>query len=553
MVSHVRAVIKAYWLLLPCLLLPFSVMAESSLDIELKKTTVELGRPVYLKIIGHDLQTDLSELPLTALESEFAIASADLNSESITVFNKKRQQDKAVQRQVLSLKLYPRKTGALSIPVFTIDKVNSEAQVIHVEEARSKGSGISLAWKVSSTEAWQREQILVHLTLTTSDEFASLEYLEQPVAGFEATPLPVTRKWIDSKDGGHSLITAGWALLPLKPGPVAIELPPLQYRLGGVTRRVFYPPKTTVSIRPLPAYLPPTIPVGRIEISSSVSPAGWLYTDELAYWQLSLSSQTLSPYWLPPILRQLDSADQSIQFFPATSTRSSKPDNAGVHGKVEHLIPFKPLHNGLTQLPLLQVQYFDPFTGKIESAVHRPERSFALSSSVRLIGLLLVLAITFKLIISLYRSGRQYSLYRKQKNLAISQIKQANSARDLVSGLRQVAIAEGWPGNLCLGDWLQYWQQKYQAEKRLQDDLRTLTALLYGNKEDADKSGETVRQPELQKLAENLADAVALARKLKRKKRQRPAQDNRHWSPDSFSIIPFRSSLFDHEAPVQHE
>ena len=46
MVSHVRAVIKAYWLLLPCLLLPFSVMAEASLDIELKKTTVELRRPV---------------------------------------------------------------------------------------------------------------------------------------------------------------------------------------------------------------------------------------------------------------------------------------------------------------------------------------------------------------------------------------------------------------------------------------------------------------------------------------------------------------------------
>jgi hypothetical protein len=541
MVSHVRAVIKAYWLLLPCLLLPFSAIAESSLDIELKKTTVELGRPVYLKIIGHDLQTDLAELPLTALESEFAVASADLNSESITVFNIKRHQDKAVQRQVLSLKLYPRKTGALSIPVFTIDKVNSEAQIIHVEEARSNGRDISLAWKLSSTRAWQREQILVHLTLTTADEFASLEYLEQPVAGFEATPLPVTRKWIDSKDGGHSVITAGWALLPLKPGSVAIELPPLQYRLGGVTRRMFYAPKTTVLIRPLPVYLPPTIPVGRIEISSSVSPAGWLYTDELAYWELTLSSQTLSPYWLPPILRQLESADQSIQFFPATSKRSSNPDDAGVNGKVEHLIPFKPLHNGLTKLPLLQVQYFDPLSGKIETAVHRPERSFAASSTVRISGLLLLLAITLKLMIWLYRSGQQKVHYRKQKNLAISQTKKANSARDLIFGLRQVAIAEGWSGNLCLGDWLQLWQQKYQADERLQDDLKILTALLYGNKEDTDKRGEAERQPELQKLAENLADTVALARKQKRKKRPRRAQDNRHWSPDSFSIISFRS------------
>lgn len=537
MVKGNPAIVKLRGLLLACLLLPFSAMAESSLAIELKKTTVELGRPVYLKIIGHDLQTDLSELPLAALESEFAIASADLNGETVTAFDIALQQEKAVRRQVFRLKLYPRKTGVLSIPAFTIDKVYSEAQTIRVEEARNQDGAISLTWKLSSLKAWQREQILVQLTLTTSDEFASLEILDQPVAGFEATPLPITRKWIASKDGGHSVITAGWALLPLKPGAVAIELPPLQYRLGGVTRRVFYPPKTIMSIHPLPAYLPPTIPVGRIEINSSISPAGWLYTDELAYWQLTLSSQTLSPYWLPPILRQIDTADQSIQFFPATSTRSSKPDNVGVNGKVEHLIPFKPLHNGLTKLPLLQVQYFDPLTGKIETAVHRPGRSFAASSSVRLIGLLLLLAISVKLMVWLYRSGRQYFLYRTQKNLAIRQIKQANSARDLVSSLRQIAIGEGWSGNLCLGDWLQHWQQKYQADERLQDGLRTLTVLLYGNKEDADKAGEAVRRRELQKLAENLADAIALARKRKRKNRQRPVPVNRHWSPDPLSVM----------------
>jgi hypothetical protein len=478
------------------LLYPVLAVAKPSLEIELRQATVEYGRPVYLKIIAEGLKADLSLLQLDPLSAQFAIDSRDFESEIIQQHKEVQQQQNkekgsaAITRQTLRLKMYPRQTGKLLIPAFTLDKISSDEKELKIIDAMNKGTNILLDSNLSSTKVWQREQILVSLTLSTAEEFATIKLGDMPVDGIEITALPVKRVWTENENGGKSTITAGWSLLPLRPGSSEIELPPIEYHLSGVVRRVFHLPKVKLKVRPLPSYLPPTIPVGKINIHSSITSEGLtskrlLYTDDLAYWNISIESKSLTPYWLPPILRQIQSSD-SIQFFPATSHRSMQPDNMGVHGQVNHTIPFKPLKNGYIDLPSLKIQYFDPTTGRLETLVHPAKKPFSAGIISRLLAILLLAVIILTLLVAIFRHLRKRIRYGRLHQQAMERIRQANTPRDVVTGLRLAGVAEGWPANLSLTDWLARWKKKYQSDPALDQTLESLALLHYGDENEMD-------------------------------------------------------------------
>jgi len=463
------------------LLCPLSVLARPSLEVQLKKSSGELGRPVYLKIIGEELKTDLSKLSLHSLNKEFVLDSKDLDTEIVKQTNgdDKQKNKTSIRRQTLSLKLYPRQTGELLIPSFTIDKHHSTEKTIIILDAITDGKIISIDWKLMTSEAWQREQIVISLALTTPEEYATIKLAKQSVDGFEITPLPVNREWIEDDQGGKSTITAGWSLLPLKSGNMEIDLPAIEYHLSGVIRRNFYLPKIKLAIRPLATYLPPTIPVGKLNIESSITPTGILNTNDLAYWNISIESKSLTPYWLPPVLRQIKSND-NILFFPATSKRSMHPDSKGVHGRVNHTIPFKPLSNGLINLPALKIQYFDPITGRLESITHQTKRPISIGTATRILAIFIFLVVLLYLWKGLYRYIHSRVKYRKRRLNALEMIKQAKTKEEVLAGLRLLGRSEGWPANLTLSEWLECWQMKYLTEPQLKEAIQSLSNYCYG-------------------------------------------------------------------------
>lgn len=486
-------------------LCPLSVLAKSSLEVQLKKSTGELGRPVYLKIIGKDLNSDLSMLSLQSLNVQFVVGSKDLETEILQQSDADSNQfgNAPIHQQTLSLKLNPRQTGELLIPPFSIDKISSAEKRVTIRDATTDGEKISVDWKLTATEAWQREQIIVLLTLTTPEQYATVKLAQETVDGFEVTALPVKRVWNENKHTNRSIITAGWSLIPLKPGSMAVDLPAIEYHLSGVIRRVFYLPKIKLKIHPLASYLPPTIPVGRIQVKTSVAPTGILNTNELAYWNIHLESQSLTPYWLPSILRQINSND-SIHFFPATSQRSVHPDNKGVHGRVTHTIPFKPLQNGFLDLPELKIQYFDPASGRLETIVHRAEQPFSASMQIRFLIILILSILLVYLLTRTYRYIGARLQYKKQHQLAVDKIRHANTIDDAIAGLRMIGKAEGWSTNLTIYKWLELWQQRYQVDDKLETCTRSLSDIYYGNSE----------QHNLKNLIHELAELVTKPRRI---------------------------------------
>ena len=508
--------VKLQILLLLILLYPYVLLGKPLLYVELKKPAVELGKPVYLKIIAEDLTSELSALSLEPLKKDFALDTTDIYKEKVQQrrINEGKESSVEIIRQTLSLKLYPRLTGDLLIPAFIIGKASSTAKQLLVRDASTDGSKITLDWMLTSPEVWQREQILLSLTLTTPERYATIKLAKANPGDVEVTPLPVKRKWTEHQQGGISTLSAGWSILPLKSGSLDIEIPAIEYHLSGVVRRNFYLPVIKTDIKPLPSYLPPTMPVGKIEISSSITPTGMLNTGELAYWNVEVESQSLTPYWLPPLLRQIKT-DDSTYFFPATSNRSILPDLQGVHGRVDHHIPFKPLKNGFTDLPLLKIQYFDPATSRIETVLHYADRPLSLSWTLRYLAVTILIAMSLYLLGLLYRQLHKRYQYRKEYLLALHAIRQAKTLDDVLLGLRLVAKAERWPDNLTLTEWLKRWSINYQSEPHLDSIILSLSCAYYGmDKALKDFNGT---QCDEKCLIENLTQLLGSRQKINRR------------------------------------
>jgi hypothetical protein len=74
---------------------------------------------------------------------------------------------------------------------------------------------------------------------------------------------------------------------------------------------------------------------------------------------------------------------------------------------------------------------------------------------------------------------RHYKRHRLKQN-ALHMLQEAGTAQELLTALRHFALAEGWPGNLTLSDFLNHWRQRYYAPTEFGVLLQGLSLELYG-------------------------------------------------------------------------
>ena len=282
----VRGMVLLLWLL------PLTAMAtDARVWIELDTQTLELGEPLrgvlYTSGIG-DAPTPDDLIPL---EQEFALAEIGV-AETLT--DRAANGDK---RQRLDFTLYPRHSGTLTLPALAIADRRSAPITVEVTPAVSQGSALSVTPKLSSTRPWVRQQVLITLEVITPDRFASLEIEPPPLPGFEVTDLPGERERIETADGERTRLRAGLALFALTSGAHRLRLPPVHYRLDGGTRRIFTLPEPVLEVKALPPYVPPTLPVGKVSIGSTLETEGLLRTRELGFWHIQVQADAVPPHW----------------------------------------------------------------------------------------------------------------------------------------------------------------------------------------------------------------------------------------------------------------
>lgn len=388
--------------------------------------------------------------------------------------------------------------------------------LVYADGPPTNENQVQFRTQVSSTTVWERQQITMLAKVTTPDRFATLIIDTPKIEGFEIYTIPHSR---EQHSNGNHILRTGWILFPLQPGTHNISLPAVNYRLGGAIQQTFGMPGLKIQVKALPPYIPPTIPVGKVSIHNEIEPENLLKTDHLSYWHITLQGMSVPPVWLPPILRHIKSSSD-VQFLSASSERTTTPDTQGVHGKVVHHIPLKPLSNGQLSLPTIQFQYFDPENGRIETIKYKPGKIIALSTTLRFL-----LAGVFSLLIFvLLRRAFMYFQIRlvqqRARNYALGLVSQAQDETELRHALRRYATAEGWPENLALSRWMSCYKQHYVPNHQLPQIIDNLSQIIYGQANHSD----------IGQIRNSLVHALTTAKKIKHM-RTVPHADQ--WAPEA--------------------
>jgi len=424
-----------------------------------------LGRPIRADLYGINLETKLSDINLNAIEKKFGI-SIDY---AVNNTSDERWPNKKVQ--ILKFKLYPRNTGAILIPRLKVENVNTKEQTVFIEKGKTSSPTVAL----ETNTPYEQQQFTAHINVLSSEATSQLSINKNSLMDdFDSLPLKFERK---KNAAGFYELKIGWALTARKNGQLKLKLPPIEYSVSGVLRKKFYLPLQNITIKALPSYLPPTIPIGKITIQSHFPQEGILNSNSISYLDIHLSGNLSSSYKLPPVLRQLKSNSQ-INFLPVNSTHSSSASVNNLVSIVKHSIPFKPLESGFLNLPKIQLQYFDPSSGKITTLTHSVDDVFVLSVFWKII-FFLATAIIFIYIIRICHANWKKFTFSKMKRKQAIQLLEDKNTENIKKAIKLLIESEHWPTNITINQWAKCWKNKYQVHHTFDEFINTLSSCFY--------------------------------------------------------------------------
>ena len=441
---------------------------NSQLILFIDKTESIHGRPIRAELYGVSLKTKITNVKLKPLNDDFGVVVDYVVNDT----SDKRWPGKSIQ--ILKLKLYPRKTGDLTIPELSINSAQSQKKTIHIKQGKNSVPEVTF----STSSPYERQQLIIHVTLISKESSARLSVKgETVIDGFESTPLNFKR--IKNTDGTY-LLQTGWALSAIKSGILKLELPTVTYSVSGVSRKQFYFPIKTLSVKDLPSYLPPTIPVGKVTIKSEFVNTNILQTNSLSYWNISINGALNNVFNLPPVLRQIKSTKQ-VRFLPINSERNTKVTDSTLFSMVNYFIPFKALQSGYVTLPEIEIQYFDPDDAKLKTIIHHSENVFVLSFIWRVFFSLSIFFILF------YAGSKIYELWQKhiysynKRAQVIEKLHDSKDIKETRVAIILIAEAEYWPKNITISQWAKLWKNKYQVSNNFEEFISVLSADLYSS------------------------------------------------------------------------
>ncbi len=430
--------------MLPAALL--NAQAHFTVSVADNRTDIELGKPLWLDIQSDSTSPDLRSIDFSALAAQFFVDTKT----DITIVN---------GQQHWRVRLYPYHTGTHTIPALFYSGVASTPLTVNVTDALDPKTGqpmpITTTLSVAAAQTvWVRQQITVLYTIHTQNPRSQFRFPVPPAGKHELTPFILSVTTDAQQNAIHQL---GWSIHSTQTGTAHIELPPLQFSSDGVTTHSFYHAPLNIDVQPLPIYVPATMPVGRLHIRNDHS---WIFaaTNSLAQLQVTLTGFGIPAARLPDIGASLHSAT-GIHTYPATVTQHERFSAQGIQSEVTYRLPFKSGTQGTHRLEPVNLDYFDPDTGRIITLHLQPLVILSLRTWLLVVLLAGLLAISYRLlkppVLRLVQRMQRYWLYRK----TLQQLRTTTTAQQLRQCIRQFAQAQGLPENVTIATWLATYQR----------------------------------------------------------------------------------------------
>lgn len=483
--------------LLAWLTLASAVTAAPALTVEIEPSQPRYGDAFTMRIHTRGIDTPLGKLDLEPLRNEFRIERQTVAGSG---------QPDADQR--LELELRPRRAGTLEIPALYLGGARSEARALQVAPAVDGTDPLQIETAISPQETWAREQILVQVTVRSRQRFFEWHAPEFRDPRFTVLALQTRTRQERVGDVDYTVKTTGWALFPWRSGALQLDPPAVEYRRGGRLQARFALPQLRLQVRPLPPYVPSDLPVGTLHLSTRVEAPALLNTDTLATWEMEARGEGVAAAALPSLLAPVRDRER-LRFLPAEEQRSQDADGRGTRSVLRYRIPFVATASGRHVLPALELQYFNPDSGRIERLASAPRPIWVLGSAWRAGLLAVVLGALVLAGIHARRVLGAHGARLRRRRQVLEELDTASDARGIRAALNRFGRGEGWPLDGSLQSWLQGFRQHYRCRD---GDLEAVLAALNRGEFAPTDSGR-----ELARLRPQLAATLRRARRRRRR------------------------------------
>lgn len=247
----------------------------------------------------------------------------------------------------------------------------------------------------SDIKLWQRQLLVIEVNFTTDEEFSYISVDKLLNQSFLLKYIIDDKKTSGNKVQFNKKVTLYF--WPIKTGLIQLIIPAINLNLSGRSIKKLELSPPDILVKPLPEYLPPGFPVGKIKIESQYSGNSILplifSTDKLAAYQLVATSSGLDESFIPDYSHYLENSD--ITRLASNKKQVSAIYNHGYILKNRFTIPMVINSNGLTSFNSFKVFSFDPETAKVISYHYKPDILLSLNTTGQLFLILIVFIILY--------------------------------------------------------------------------------------------------------------------------------------------------------------
>lgn len=450
----------------------------------------------------------------------------------------------------LSVDLFPRRSGRMTIPAFSVDGLNTAPIVIEVHPLPSDGlPEIFSKPGISSQRVWQRQQVVAWLDVYHRIRLktASIgEYIDtEPMAIelLEHQDLPQSERKETVRGITYDVTRIAWAIFPKQSGTLTIHLPDV-WAVTTDGRKLRLPhQQQRIEVKALPTDVTADIPVGTPLLTrTKPDPAPTL--NNVSTWTVTVRGP-FSRFALPDTL-PLPMIPDHIKLYNDHARRNTETVTGGLTSVVDYTLSALPQNGGTFKLPPVRIPYFDTKQGIMAVAVLAgpvftvPTAATAPTNSEQT-------TIDNGRIHTVTENGNEISLWqlttvffaamwiitalwpwKRSRVKSPDAVHHEPAAREAQSPTihhpLQAELLTAF-GSRTLEHGLSAWERRHGSDAQLRDTVRAVQKLCYGEGKDS----------ETDSLVLAVKNAVV---KIRSNDTHDTSRDNDPWRPESFSVNP---------------
>jgi hypothetical protein len=455
---------------------PFSATAD--------KHDIALGEPISVTLVAQDITATLDTLDLDALKTDFDIYTRSNSKQTELIKGKLRT------TETTNLILYPLHTGHLQLPAFKLAGNSSRAVSINVHASGPDIPQVIFRPTLTPTHPLVRQEAILNLDIYDD---GSLQWTPPKLVAPLGTYLRelAASQWDTTLAGtAFTVHRMAWAVMPLNAGNITLNFPILNAIKFG-NRLRYTVPTLQFNARPAPRYLPVYVPVGKLTVASQ-TPSGKLSLNRPANWNLTVRGTGISVEGLTKLLPELADSE-TLHYYPPQirliETGGNTPEQT-----ILITLPFQPLQAGTFTLPHIQLPYYDPATGRLESASTASPPITVVNPLWRTATQLAAIVSVSGLLIWLSRIGLRLYRYRRARLASLQRIATAADPHQLSRALLAFDWGTGALQAKTLRLWLVETQRRCGNNAQLTQLVHQLEADCYKRLDNKDNFAKLLQE-----------------------------------------------------------